>query len=380
MHVVILSHNYPMKYDTSFGFFCKQQAEALAIQKVRVGVVIPLLYSVKFLLRRIGGVRLGYDGFSEAGVETLLFYFPSPPRLKRLKYWLIKIIGRRVFKRYVNRNGVPDLVHLHNFLAAEVACWIAETYNIKVVYTEHFSELREDRLLDDFERDLIYLAIRTASVRIAVSQSFADHVSRRFACRFMVVPNTYDSRIFCPTKGIHQGPFRFINVGHVSELKNQVGLLRAFRQSFAGTDVRLAFVGSGARSSWFMTLVSDMGLAKQVDLVEALPPLQVWSELTRSNVLVVASHFETFGVVLIEAMACGLPLLATRCGGPESIIVNDELGILVDKDTDSITKGLVEIHEKYQTYDRARIAHHAKVNYSYEAIGSKLVEIYKECL
>ena len=79
--------------------------------------------------------------------------------------------------------------------------------------------------------------------------------------------------------------------------------------------------------------------------------------LSHHHVLVLSSEVETFGVVLVEAMTAGLPVIATRCGGPESI-VSLETGMLVKRnDSVKLAKAMQKMINRYSTYDPNKIRH-----------------------
>src|SRR5687768_5892337 len=106
MHVLLLSHNYPYKYDPTFGFFCKQQAEALALSGHKVGVICPLAYSIPAVVFKRKVLPFGTSSYVENGISTRVFYFPSPPKIKRLKYFLFEKIGILLLENYIMENGV----------------------------------------------------------------------------------------------------------------------------------------------------------------------------------------------------------------------------------------------------------------------------------
>ena len=95
-----------------------------------------------------------------------------------------------------------------------------------------------------------------------------------------------------------------------------------------------------------------------------------------SDVVVMSSRIETFGVVLIEGMAQGKPVIATRCGGPEEFITPD-LGILVDvENVDQLCNAMINVKKNYSKYNRDHIITSCKENYSQSRIANKLTDIY----
>ncbi|MCD4705410.1 glycosyltransferase, partial [bacterium] len=96
-----------------------------------------------------------------------------------------------------------------------------------------------------------------------------------------------------------------------------------------------------------------------------------------SDYFVLSSTYETFGVVLIEAMSCGLPVISTKSEGPISIVQDESLGLLCDHTIDSMSKALIEISEK--KYNSQKIREYIIDNFSQNIITNKLEKIYTKC-
>jgi len=95
---------------------------------------------------------------------------------------------------------------------------------------------------------------------------------------------------------------------------------------------------------------------------------------------VLPSLYENFGVVYIEAMACGKPVIGTNAGGPVEII-NKETGILVPpKDQESLINAINYMLDHYQEYSSEKISRYAKENFNYEVVGKKIDEIYRRAI
>ena len=100
----------------------------------------------------------------------------------------------------------------------------------------------------------------------------------------------------------------------------------------------------------------------------------VLSLMQKANCFVLPSHYETFGVVLIEAMSCGLPVLSTKSGGPESIITSNDYGFLCDENE------LADMLEKIavKEFDSVEIRNYVKNSFSENTVREKLELIYSE--
>lgn len=102
-------------------------------------------------------------------------------------------------------------------------------------------------------------------------------------------------------------------------------------------------------------LVQNEGLNAQIKFLGLLGHYEVKHKIATSDALVLSSNYETFGVVIIEALALGKPVVATKCGGPESII-NSEVGYLVEKNSvDSMAEGLRKLYRNRHNFSQRKL-------------------------
>ena len=124
--------------------------------------------------------------------------------------------------------------------------------------------------------------------------------------------------------------------------------------------------------------VIRLGIQDQVDFLGQLSRAGVRELIERSNVVLSASDQETFGITLIEAMACGKPVIATRSGGPEDI-VNKLNGLLVPTgDAGALAAAMSQMVSDYNHYDAALIRAECVKKFSETAIINQLDAVYRE--
>jgi glycosyltransferase involved in cell wall biosynthesis len=125
-------------------------------------------------------------------------------------------------------------------------------------------------------------------------------------------------------------------------------------------------------------LAASFAVGKQINFTGILTRTQVRDEMWRSNALVLSSTFETFGLVLIEALATGLPVVATRCGGPEDIVENG-LGVLVDRDDEwQLAQALNLIMR--DSHEESSRRQSVVERFSYARVTSQLLKVYDRVL
>jgi glycosyltransferase involved in cell wall biosynthesis len=178
----------------------------------------------------------------------------------------------------------------------------------------------------------------------------------------------------------HGGGFRFCHVSFLDSKKNVDALIRAFASSFRNdATVSLVIGGDGPSGPALQKLARDCGILRQVEFTGKLSRRQVRDVLDRSDAFVLPSRFETFGVVLIEATAMGLPVIATRCGGPEDI-VTERNGILVPVgDTAALGAAMLRMYETRACWDRQSIRDECHERFGADSLARRWREIYAAC-
>lgn len=110
------------------------------------------------------------------------------------------------------------------------------------------------------------------------------------------------------------------------------------------------------------------------------PREEIAQRLSDSDCFVLASVSETFGVSYLEALSCGVPVIATRCGGPECF-VNDHNGMMVEPDdVDALSSAMLTMYCNDGSYNRAAIAAQIRENYSSQAVASRLMQEYQQLI
>ncbi|RUM63732.1 MAG: hypothetical protein DSZ03_04970, partial [Sulfurimonas sp.] len=375
MTVVVLPTAYPNVYNEHAAIFVQDHVKALAQNKnLKLHVVGAIPISLKDVCKT-RTFSFGFTQSSRHGVATTLILFPAIPKLRRLNNFIRTLLNKKLLKKYTKVQGTPDIIHVHNVVAAEAALWYQKTYATPYYITEHSSAFGRGLLtaheLRSYER--LY---HHAECNIAVSQKLADDLHRITSENFRYIPNVTHTDFFKPAA--HRTPsntFTFVHIANLNDNKNQALLVEAFCKFAAiHADARLRIVGEGPNYNMLQEKIQTLHMQHQITLYGFATRDDVRMHLQQSDAFVLSSNYETFGVVVIEAMSCGLPILSTKCGGPESIIVNDRLGILVDNTLEALFEGMQKmVQTDYNTDD---IRDYAVKNFSEKIIGEQFVSLY----
>jgi glycosyltransferase involved in cell wall biosynthesis len=381
-HIVAIPSWYKSARGSGGGYFRDQ---ALALQQAgwRVAMLAPDLYTPRDLRRgevaagRGRAVRVEDDGVPTWRRDALVMVPRLPYRNAAIFAWC----GVNLFARYVRANGAPDLVQAHGALNAGVAAWaIRRRRGIPYILTEHSTAFAQGRLRR-WERDLVRRVIGDARHCLAVSPQLAALLSRQYpGSRWEYLPNPLGEAFLAadavPTRQSPADPFVFVSVARLSPEKGHARLIDAFADAFGsdpGTRLRLA--GEGPIRSDLERLCAARGIAGQVDFVGLLPASRVREELAAADAFVLASDVETFGVAVIEALACGRPVIVTASGGPDHLVTAAN-GILIPPcDPAALRDALIRMRRQAGGYDRAAIRAEALCLYGPEAFARRFAEI-----
>jgi glycosyltransferase involved in cell wall biosynthesis len=277
----------------------------------------------------------------------------------------------------VRRAGFrPDLVHSHFFLAGVPGDLLARALRVPAVVTEHWSVFLPDdpmQLTPSLRRGAAF-AFRNADALLPVSEALRKGIEAQGlrARSVRVVPNAVDTDLFTPGGDTRNG--RLLAVGLLYEAKAYDVLLRAV----ATLDVGLDIVGDGPLRGELEALAGSLGVADRVTFHGLLPKPEVARLMREAELFVLASHYENNPCSLIEALASGLPVVATSVGGvPE--LVDAANGVLVQPgDPESLA---VQIRAALgAAYDRAAIAADARHRYGAATVGGILADVYSSVI
>ena len=375
MHVLLLPISYKSKFNLLSAPFFRDQALALKNKGLQLGVLCPLPVSLKSIWRN-KLFSFKEESYSDEGISTFISPFLSIPKTPNRARRIRLEKGKELFKKYIESNGKPDIIHVHSFLAGELALWIKNEYKIPYVITEHSSAF-ERKLLTDSDLKLALKVFKNSHTNIAVSQSLSNAIKCYFKeLDFQIIPNIVDTDFFNLIVKKQKDDFQFINIAHLNKNKNQLHLIKSFTKVFKGNQFyKLLIVGQGPEKNNLQNWIDSNTMNSQIRLYGSASREEVRDLLHQSDCFVLSSKIETFGVVLIEAMSCGLPVLSTKCGGPESIVTNDDIGVLCSQE--ELSDIMKEISTK--TFSGDTIRKYVIDRFSKFSLTQQLKTIYFDC-
>jgi phosphatidylinositol alpha-mannosyltransferase len=295
---------------------------------------------------------------------------------------LVSAIGRVFAKRRF------DVVHVHNpFGVALPIVAIMRSRAPVTVGTVHSVVPEEYKLLRLFRRPLQIVFARL-DTRIAVSEAVVDSIQPHFpGLSFEVIPNGVDTNFFSPETAplpqLIDGSRNILFVGRFDPRNGLRHMLRAFTLLREGReDVRLVILGDGPLRGVYQRLVpaalrGDVLFEGRVDRLRP-------RYLASAEILCTPCQLASFGMVLLEAMSAGVPVVASRNSGFERLIENGRQGFLIDPPDDEreFAAALNLLLEDLELAGRMGAAGRrlALTNYAWPLIVDRLEELYERLL
>jgi len=276
-----------------------------------------------------------------------------------------------------------DVVHGH---VGIYGGWLAHRFarpGTRVVVTEHASFL--GRILGQPRSRAMYAEVMDrADAMLCVSETLRRQLAEAFpghTGKIHVVPNAVDVEAIPvrpkPVGALH----RWIYVGKVAATKGVPELVEAF--AIAAEDepaLRLTILGSGPLAEPLTARAAELGLANRIEFHDAVPPHRVFEFLHAHDLLVHPSKSETFGMTTVEAVGSGMPVLVTKCGGPQETLagLDGVAGLLIDvsEDPEVIVDGYRRLAEQASGLDPDRARAELIGRYGARAVARRLAEVY----
>ena len=319
------------------------------------------------------------------GIDVLHPRYPVVPKVgMTIAPMLLAAASIGPIRRLVADGGDFDIIDAHYFYPDGVAAtMLARFFRKRVVITARGSDIN---VISRYPvaRRLMQWAARRADASIGVCNALADQIKPWTASeRVHVVRNGVDLQRFRPVpredarrKLDIRGSPLLLSVGHLVENKGHalvIDALAEIRKHFP--DAGLAIVGHGPDRERLRQHAASRGCADRVTLVGAVENASMVDWYNAANVLVLASAREGWANVLLESLACGTPVVATRVGGSPEVLTDERVGRLVEgRDGQSIAESVLPLLSDYP--DGADVRRYAE-GFSWDATSRAQVELFR---
>lgn len=338
---------------------------------------------------------INFDFEDDRGIPTYRFYYKQKitglsiidKPLKLLLYFVCLMRGYRMIER---RYGRPDLVHVHVLLRTGLFAWLKYlTDGMPYIITEHWSIYlpANSHRINAFRKFLTRVVVKKAEALHTVSEDLKNSMQNLgFLCRrYLVLPNVVDTNLFnlAENHNSTEPKVRFLHVSNFNEkAKNIKGIFRAIKKlNETRTGFELQIIGFGEDEKILQEYAQQLGLLNRFVFFEGKKESpEVAEAMQKADVFLMFSNFESLPCVLIEALASGLPVIATTVGGiPE--MISKEQGILVaPQDENALLQAMDFMIGHCQEFNKNGLRKYAEEKYSYQAVGRQFAALYETVL
>lgn len=385
MKVLWLASIYPSKlfpYDGDFiqrharatSLFC--EIEVLHVVKDEKGIVTQ---DVKEIITTTGQLT-----------EKIIYYKPAKTSIRFVDRFLsslkYKQLSRAAIKKYISENDKPAFLHLHIAMKAGLtALWAKRKYNIPYLLTEHWGGYLDEAVPSIRDYNSIYhyywnKIITGAKASTYVSLYLEKFIERKYKVQnTQVIPNVVNTDIFYPVEKQPADRIRLIHISTMVYQKNPEAILQAL--ALLKDEFAFEMYVYGPVTKLQIELMVKLGLEKQVLLKGEVPQEELAKSMQQCDALILYSRFETFGCVLIEANACGVPVIVSNLNVFHEIVEEGVNGIFVEgENPNALAQKIKEFAAQKDNFNKKAIAATAAEKYNYKKAGRQFFELYNKMI
>jgi glycosyltransferase involved in cell wall biosynthesis len=392
LRILVLTSWYPHPVDSSAGIFIEETITHTE-NDVIFKVVSPAPWFLPIrLFKKWYRYRLRPKHEFRKGIEIIRPRTLVLPRdFLSLQGWCYVLSMLNIIFP-LNRRFKFNLIHAHEvYPSGFAAVLLGKMLRKKVIITVHTGDFRHKMLHPLSRRYLSLYALHNCFLCIFVSDAQRKEVVLHTGnkIKYEVIPNGVSHRFIPAHHSTSESnshpkhkPALILFVGHLVKEKGVQYLLDALKHLVENNwnNFESIIIGDGALKKKLVNKSEELGISSKVQFLGGQTHEDVLKWINKCDLLVLPSIRESFGVVIIEAMACGKPVVATRCGGPEEI-VTEETGILVPPQNHvALADGIKFTIENIEKYDPERISAIAYADYNLNQIGKQIVDVYHSIL
>lgn len=299
--------------------------------------------------------------------------------------WPAVLQHLRALRHIQAEHGTVDVLHAHTYAQAMPLPAVHRRTGIPFVVTEHLTAWTGENPVRRMDSDNIERARRVYAAAdrvIPVSEGLRRAIEGRgVQAHFTVVPNPVDCQMFFPSERVGRDSRpTIINVGrHAVEKGLDILLDAAAMLDAEGVPFAMQMIGDGPAHDLLVRKCAELGLGDQVTFVGRRPRPDIADALRRSDVFVLSSWAENLPVALIEAMASGLPIVATDVGSVRELLAEGAGTLVAPGDPIALYEALrARLSAPWTVVEKRRQAEVASMHYSLRQVGARIESIYRD--
>jgi glycosyltransferase involved in cell wall biosynthesis len=382
-YVLLIPGWFPSEANFLAGDFIERHAKAASLY-----FPVKVLYVVKDNRLPFGKIRLEHRRHSE-NYESFIYYYSSGLSLKIVEKitsaWLQSKCLFRGFKHLTFKHGLPSLIHAHVLVKhAWFALKQSKKYKIPLLaseqWTGYLSEAKgEFESLSAFQKKYMKEVFHHAVHVTTVSDYLAQQIRKRFQfIDYTVIPNLVDENVFKPSSSESNYPTTFIHISTLSRQKNFDEIIEACLHVKEKSGKFKLLVVSPSHS-FYQQQVNELDLSSHIIFKREVPQTELNKLMAASDALILYSNYETFGCVIVEANACGIPVIVSDFPVFEENVQEGITGFKVPlHDSQALANRMLKIINNQHSFNKEQIINITKENFSFEVIGRQFADVYNQ--
>jgi len=353
----------------------------------------------------------------DLGYHNRVVHIPAGPEVPLPKAELERYIPKFVqgIKSFAESKNIQyDLIHSHYWMSGLAAIELSQSWNIPFIQMFHTLVHMKNRIAQTSqekegeyrilgEKKVISKANRIIAATLA-EKSQLEFLYEAPSSKISVIPPGVDTRHFYPIPkdeakevvGVPENSQTILFVGRIEPLKGIDKLIQAISIIQKNGELlccphNLVIIGGepnakhedmNAEMARLQDMVEDLGIENLVIFLGKQDQQMLPYYYSASEIVVMPSHYESFGMVALEAMACGTPVVASQVGGLAFLVRDGETGFVVPgNDVQMLAKRIIELIKDKELRNKlgSKSAEYAKL-YAWEIISEKIIEVYNQVL
>lgn len=381
--VLWLASWYPNKLSPFDGDFLQRHARAVSLF-----CALHVIYIVKDETGKITKDEKTETTVNGNLSEQIIYYASPKTGLKLLDRFLSHRKYRQLYQQaingYVEKNGKPALSHVQIALRAGLgALWMKKKWNIPYVVSEQWTGYLAAvdfgiKNYSGIQKKWLRQILEEADAVTVVSDHLGKAIRQYFPLvNYRVIPNVVDTDIFFPVPKHPTGVVKLIHISNMNYQKNTEAILAALR--LLKNQVSFSMQLYGTVNPVLQQLISDLQLRDNVMMMGEVPQPQLAKAIQQSDALVLYSRYETFGCVLIEANACGVPVIVSDIEVFHELIKENENGMFAkENDPSALAEKIKAFIQQKNSFDQHAIAETTAGKYNFKRVGRQFMDLYAE--
>ena len=317
--------------------------------------------------------------------EIIYFGTTKSALVNTILYFLINVIK---ISAIILKKGRPKFVHNHVvFPSGFVAVLVAKLLNVRLIISEHWSGyLIEDnrfKLLNTKIQQGIRYILSSAYKIGLVSNFMKDRLVESQLCteeKVIITPNKIELNNFVPVQRELGEEINVLTICNLNDFeKNISGMIEAiyYLNKNESLNIKLQIIGEGVDEGKLKKLANEYGILNtKISFLGKIENHLLTNYYRNSDFYILNSNFETLNISTIEALMHGLPVVASKCGGPQDYLTQQNSIQVNTRDTNDLVRGIKEMIKHFSKYDRKIIKLEIEKLYNEKVVLESLRKLY----